>query len=54
MLSKNQKKAKRLIKKYEINIYDIVANDMYGNEEQSKIEGLENELIIRKILDLIE
>jgi len=54
MLSKNQRKANRLLNKLEIHIDDIHANQMYGNLEQIKISELEIIIIKTKILELIE
>ena len=49
----NKSKVKRLLNKLESNLDNMVSDIQYGNLAEIKIAELENELIKRKILDLV-
>jgi len=50
----NKLKVKRLINRLIKNIDNIYACDMYGNESESKILELKNDLIKVKILEFVK
>lgn len=55
MISENQVKATKLIKKYQSNINDIKAKRIRGrNDEELKFAELENEILEKEIFDLLK
>ena len=52
--TRNKSKVKRLLNKLESNLNNMVSDIQYGNLAEIKIAELENEIIKRKILDLVD